>query len=159
MFLWSTVVAYSPRSSLDAHRDGPRLVQHRTAHTMASLLSLPNELLISVLIACSDIDTAISLADSTPHLRAIWEIYADSITKRVLQRSLPAYNEAVALAVAGYQHSMAVETDCASSTDPPLPKTVSLRRILPILKRRCRALRCYPRGLYCIYIPTKDPRR
>lgn len=100
---------------------------------MASLLSLPNELLVDVFAACPDIDPAIGLADTSQHLRAIWGMYAATFIEGILQRSIPAYTEAVTLAVAEHQHSATGKgTATASSTDLPSPK---LEQLLPILKR------------------------
>jgi len=66
---------------------------------MVGLLSLSNELLIQVFTSCTTIESAMSLSRVDKTLHSIWLKYNGKITRTVLQRQIPEYENAVDLAI------------------------------------------------------------
>jgi hypothetical protein len=78
--------------------------------TMAGLLDLPSELLVSILEACQDMQTVIYLSMISRRLYEIWLHNLDQVAPVVLKRSIADYEDAFALAKA--------EADVASHSTP-----------------------------------------
>ena len=66
---------------------------------MANLLSLPNEMLICIYTYNPTIESAVSLSSVNMRLRSVWLKHADHIAEIVLRRQIPAYQDAVDLAI------------------------------------------------------------
>lgn len=66
---------------------------------MAKLLSLPNEMLVCIYTYSSTIESAVSLSSVNTRLRSVWLKHADHIAEIVLRRQIPAYQDAVDLAI------------------------------------------------------------
>ena len=65
---------------------------------MATLLSLPNEMLICI-YTNSIIESAVSLSSVNRRLHSIWAKHADHVAEIILRRQIPAYQDAVDLAI------------------------------------------------------------
>jgi hypothetical protein len=66
---------------------------------MVGLHSLSNELLIQIFHSCPTIQSAMSLSKVDKTLHAIWLTYNSRVTKDVLRQQIPAYEDAVDLAI------------------------------------------------------------
>lgn len=66
---------------------------------MVNLLSLPNEMLICIYEHSSTVESAVSLSSVNRRLRSVWLNHTDHIAEAILRRQIPAYQDAVDLAV------------------------------------------------------------
>ena len=67
---------------------------------MATLSSLPNELLVTVLTACPDPRTILRLSSTNRRLQSIWLVHTEAIIKSIIARQSPGYTAAVKLVLA-----------------------------------------------------------
>jgi hypothetical protein len=66
---------------------------------MATLLSLPNEILICIYVYSTTIQSAVSLSGVNRRLRSVWFKHANHIAETILKTQIPAYQDAVELAI------------------------------------------------------------
>lgn len=90
---------------------------------MTDLLVLPTELLVRILAASDSIPDAMHFSAANRRLRDIWMEHTTSIIEAVLRASIPAYEEALDLAVTETQ------LQCSMQEKP------SIRQYLPALLR------------------------
>lgn len=76
---------------------------------MSHLLILSPELLKQIFSASDTVQDALSLAATSQYLRAVWLEHSDLIIEDILKPSIPAYAEAVSLAITETRLSLSLE--------------------------------------------------
>ena len=66
---------------------------------MVDLLSLPNDILMYIYVYSCTIESAVSLYSVSRRLSSVWLKHANYIAEAILKRQIPAYQDAVNLAV------------------------------------------------------------
>jgi hypothetical protein len=94
---------------------------------MAKLLSLPNEMLICI-YTNSTIESAVSLSSVNRRLHSIWLKHADHIAEIILRRQIPAYRDAVDLAIS--EEPLIDKTQLALPAINQAPVRLYLSRLL-----------------------------
>lgn len=98
---------------------------------MATLLSLSTELLIAIYSSSTTIQSAASLSSTDKRLRAIWLEHTDHIIAGILKARIPAFDNAVDLAILEEIWTDKDSTQAASPASKEIP--TPLRKCLPRL--------------------------
>lgn len=86
--------AHSAPHSLEREENG---IPQQHQRNMTTLLSLPTEILINILIAGPNTRTLLRLSSSTHRLRSIWLDHAQHIVASAYKKKIPYIEEAIAL--------------------------------------------------------------
>ena len=103
---------------------------------MPGLLSLSNELLIGIYSAAPTLESAVSLSDTNRRLRAVWLEHSNHLIASILSVTIPAYEDALYLAVKEETWASSGSSDTQSAqyrirpASPTTPTTVPARLCL-----------------------------